>query len=172
MRRALLGLALSLTACSTRASAPPPQEQTVSPAPASPASASPALCRSAADMARLDGQRVLVEGVYQKKMEQLQMPRPGRPEPPPVFRGLVELRLEGSAEVYDPTMPEDEPAALLLGQGARPEEELARLDGQRVRVEGRLVLDGDSLLSPAELEVARPSTGPVLVDLGTPELAP
>lgn len=128
------------------------------------------VCRSSEDMARLDGQRVRLEGTYRKKLEQLSMPRPGRPAPPPEFRGFVVLELEGSPEVFDPSLSADQPTLVQLGQDARPAEEVERLLDQRVSVQGRLVLDPTSLLSEEELEMARPDGLPTLVEPG--EVAP
>lgn len=130
------------------------------------------VCRSSEDMARLDGQLVRLHGVYRKKLEQLSMPRPGRPAPPPVFRGFVVLELEGSPEAYDPSLSADQPTLVQLGQDARPAEEVERLHDQRVSVQGRLVLDPTSLFSEEELEMARPDGLPTLVGPGEVALAP
>lgn len=130
------------------------------------------LCRSAADMARLDGQIVRLEGVYRRKMEVLSMPRPGKPPPEPVFQGYVVLELEGSAATYDASRPDDEVVLVQLGQEARPAAEVEQLADRRVVVQGRLVLDAASLLSEEELEMARPDGPPTLVEPGPPSLAP
>lgn len=122
------------------------------------------LLRDVADLAEHDGQIVQLEGVYRRKMEQLSMPRPGRPAPAPVFRGFVVIELAGG----DPDLPPE----VQLGQSERPDDEVARLTDQRVRVQGRLLLDPDSLLSEEQREMARPDADPVLLDPGTVNALP
>jgi len=117
------------------------------------------LLRDGADLASHDGQIVQIEGVYRRRLEELAMPRPGRLAPPPVFRGFVLIELTGG----DPGLPPE----IQLGQTERPDEEVARLADQRVRVQGRLLLDPDSLLTEEQREMARPDAIPVLLDPGT-----
>lgn len=86
------------------------------------------LCESAADLRRLDGRQVRLAGIYRPVPTLKKMPRPGRPQEE-VFLGEVVIGLDG-AEV-----------ALA---GLRPPAEIARFQGCRVTVEGRLVLEPES----------------------------
>ncbi|MFO0744183.1 MAG: hypothetical protein U1F43_00725 [Myxococcota bacterium] len=119
-------------------------------------------CRTSADMKRLDGKLVRLEGTYRRYLEETSMPRPGRKPPPREFLGRVVIEVEGAPSAYDEAGADEGPSEVLLGADARPADEVTRFADQPVVVEGRLVLDPDAALGDDELEQARPSGLPTL----------
>lgn len=122
----------------------------------------PPPCKHAIDLKRLEGQRVRLLGVYLPVPTLKKMPRPGQPREE-VYLGEVVIQLEGQAIAYDPTAPESTPARINLGKTFRSSEEIARFRGQRVVVEGQLVLDHAQVPSP---DAASPKPAPTLLDPG------
>jgi hypothetical protein len=152
----LVLLALSAAACGkpTGTGADRPEERT--------AMSQLPLCKTGADLARLDGQRVQVIGIYRRELVARK-----QGEPPTLFLGHVTIELSGRTTDYDPSRW-DEPAAVSLGTAPRPADEVARFADQRVAVEGRLVLDPP----PADPEAASERQPPTLFDLGAVTAAP
>ena len=124
------------------------------------------MCQHASQLEPLDGQRVRLVGVYTPVPTLKKMPRPGRPRED-VDLGEVMIELEGSASDYDSSAAQGQPVRIALGTDLRAEEEIARLRGRRVSVEGELRLHGHQP-SP---NVASRRPGPVLSDPAAPELA-
>lgn len=114
-------------------------------------------CASGSDLARLDGQRVVLVGVYRKRMVAKKMGQPATQ-----FYGHVQIELTGNATDYDPSARDGAPALVRLGTDKRPEAEIAELSDQPVRVEGRVVLEPP----PADPNVATATPGPTLFDVG------
>jgi hypothetical protein len=114
-------------------------------------------CASAADLARLDGQRVVLVGIYRKRMVAKK-----KGQPVTQFYGHAQIELTGKATEYDPSAPDDERALIRIGTDKRPEDEIARLTDQPVSVEGRLVLEPPI----ADPNVASATPGPTLFDVG------
>lgn len=114
------------------------------------------VCKSGADLARLDGQRVRVTGVYRRELVARK-----QGEPATLFLGHVVIELTGRTTDYDPQRW-DEPASVSLGQAPRPNDEVARFTDQPVTIEGRLVLNPP----PADPEAASERLPPTLFDTG------
>lgn len=114
------------------------------------------VCKSGADLARLDGQRVRVEGVYRKEMSSA---KKGGAES---CHGQALIELTGRTTDYD-LERFDAPATVSLGVAPRPDEEISKLEGQSVTVEGRLVLNPP----PADPEAASERLPPTLFDIAT-----
>jgi len=151
-------LALLVTAaCGGSASAPAP-----APAPTAankerpPVSQLPT-CTSGADLARLDGQRVVLVGTYRKRMVSKKMGRPTTQ-----FYGHAQIELTGKATDYDPSAWDGALAIVRIGTDKRPDDEIAKLADQPVTVEGRLVLHPPI----AEPNVASATPEPTLFDVG------
>jgi hypothetical protein len=122
---------------------------------------SPPLCQRTEDMKQLDKKRVRLVGIYRKYLEPTQMPRPGRPLPPPEFLGRAYIEVQGLATAYDPHKAEGTPGQVQLGETARPPTEVTDLEGKKVEVSGLL------LLQPVvDNTVARPDPLPRLQDVG------
>lgn len=121
------------------------------------------LCKSAADMGRLDGQRVRVIGVYRRELVARK-----QGEAPTHFLGTVQLELEGKATDYDAKKWKDLGALISLGADPRPADEVTRFADQKVAVEGKLLLRP----APTDPDVAQEDPQPTLVDLGTITAAP
>jgi hypothetical protein len=98
-------------------------------------------------LAPRDGQRVVVEGIYTKRMSQKKMN-----DPKLYFFGFVDLELDGGR--------------VQLSTLRRPEEEVEAFAGKRVRVEGTVVMDRG-----AGSEYARPDPTPTLLEPSTVTLA-
>jgi hypothetical protein len=114
------------------------------------------LCKTGADLARLDGQRVRVTGIYRRELVAHK-----QGQPPALFLGHAVIELSGRTTDYDPSRW-DEPASVSLGLAARPDDEATRFADQPVTVEGRLVLNPP----PADPEAASERLPPTLFDLG------
>lgn len=117
----------------------------------------PPTCTSGADLARLDGQRVLLVGTYRKRMVSRK-----KGQPATQFYGHAQIELTGKATDYDPSAWDGALAIVQIGTDKRPEDEIARLADQPVAVEGRLVLHPPI----AEPNVASATPGPTLFDVG------
>jgi hypothetical protein len=118
------------------------------------------LCKHAADLKRLDGQRVRLVGTYLPVPTLKKMPRPGQPRAE-VYLGEVVIQLGGQAAAYDPTAPENTPAKISLGTTLRSSDEIARFRDRRVLVEGRLVLSHAPDHAP---DTASPKPAPTLIE--------
>jgi hypothetical protein len=114
-------------------------------------------CTSAAQLAPLDGQRVVLVGIYRKRMVAKK-----KGQPATQFYGHAQLELTGKATDYDPAAWDGALALVRIGTDKRPEDELARLADQPVAVEGRLVLHPPI----ADPNVASATPGPTLFDVG------
>jgi hypothetical protein len=114
------------------------------------------LCKTGADLARLDGQRVRIVGTYRRELIARK-----QGEPPTLFLGHVMIELAGRTTDYDPSRW-DAPAAVSLGTAPRPAEEVARFADQAVAIEGRLVLNPP----PPDPEAASERLPPTLFDPG------
>jgi hypothetical protein len=114
------------------------------------------LCKTGADLARLDGQRVRVAGIYRRELVARK-----QGEPATQFLGHAVIELSGRTTDYDPSRW-DEPASVSLGLAARPADEVARFADQPVTIEGRLVLNPP----PADPEAASERLPPTLYDAG------
>lgn len=114
------------------------------------------LCKTGADLARLDGQRVRVVGIYRRELIARK-----QGEPPTLFLGHVMIELSGRTTDYDPSRW-DAPAAVSLGTTPRPADEVAHFTDQAVAVEGRLVLNPP----PPDPEAASERLPPTLFDVG------
>lgn len=114
------------------------------------------LCKTGADLARLDGQRVRVVGTYRRELVARK-----QGEAPTLFLGHVTIELAGRTTDYDPARW-DAPAAVSLGTAPRPTDEVAQFADQPVAVEGRLVLNPP----PPDPEAASERLPPTLYDLG------
>ena len=115
-------------------------------------------CSSGVDMARLDGQRVRVRGVYRRHLVARK-----QGEEPTLFLGQVQLELAGRATDYHPSTWDGALALVSLGHEPRPADEVTRFADQTVTVEGRLVLHPPL----ADPEAAQADPAPTLVVLGT-----
>ncbi|MCO4743936.1 MAG: hypothetical protein KC912_04050 [Proteobacteria bacterium] len=87
-----------------------------------------------------DGQQVVIEGTYAKRMSQRKMN-----DPKLYFFGFVDIQVDGGT--------------VQLSGFRRDEAEVAQFEDKRVRVRGTLVLDRG-----AGAEYARPEPKPTLVD--------
>jgi hypothetical protein len=114
------------------------------------------ICKSGSDLARLDGRRVVLVGIYRKRM----VAKMGQPETQ--FYGRVQIELTGKATDYDETAWDGALAVVRIGTDKRPDDEVAKLVDKQVTVEGRLVLHPPI----AEPNVASPTPGPTLFDAG------
>jgi hypothetical protein len=150
MSHRIISFLTALAACSGSASAPEPKKET------SPVSQLP-ICKSGADLARFDGQRVVLVGIYRKRMVPKKMGRPATQ-----FYGQVQIELTGKATDYDETAWDRALAVVQIGTDKRPDDEIEKLADQRVAVEGRLVLHPPI----AEPNLASPTPGPTLFDAG------
>jgi len=115
------------------------------------------ICMSGTDLARLDGQRIVLVGTYRKRMVAKK-----KGQPATQFYGHVQIELTGKATDYDPSAPDGALAIVRIGPDKRPEDEIAKLADQPVAVEGRLVLHPPI----AEPNVASATPGPTLFDIG------
>ena len=115
------------------------------------------LCKTGADLARLDGQRVRVVGIYRRELVARK-----QGELPTLFLGHVVIELAGRTTDYDPRKW-DAAAEVSLGTEPRPADEVARFADQTVTIEGRLVLNPPA----ADPEAAAESLPPTLFDVGT-----
>jgi hypothetical protein len=115
------------------------------------------ICTSGADLARLDGQRVVLVGTYRKRMVSKKMGQPATQ-----FYGHAQIELTGAATDYDPSARDGALAIVRIGTEKRPEDEIAKHADQPVAVEGRLVLHPPI----AEPNVASATPGPTLFDIG------
>ncbi|MEO7735267.1 MAG: hypothetical protein ABIY55_30220 [Kofleriaceae bacterium] len=114
-------------------------------------------CTSAAQLAPLDGQRVVLVGIYRKRLVAKK-----KGQPATQFYGYAQLELTGKATDYDPSAWDGALAIVRIGTDKRSEDELAKLADQPVAVEGRLVLHPPI----ADPNVASPTPGPTLFDVG------
>lgn len=114
-------------------------------------------CTSGADMARLDGQRVRLTGVYRRALVARK-----QGEEPTLFLGHVDIELTGRATDYDPSKWDGAGAVVRLGTEPRSSDEVARFTDQPVTVEGRLVLRP----RPADPEIAQEDPPPTVVEIG------
>jgi hypothetical protein len=140
----------ALAACSGSTSVPEPKKEqsAVSQLP---------ICKSGADLARFDGQRVVLVGIYRKRM----VPKK-KGQPATQFYGQVQIELTGKATDYDETAWDAALAVVQLGTDKRPDEEVAHFVDKQVAVEGRLVLHPPI----ADPNVASPTPGPTLFEAG------
>jgi hypothetical protein len=106
--------------------------------------ASAPICRTEAELRAHDGAAVVAIGVYQKRP----IVRKQRPGSPAEDLGHAALRL-------------DDGFVVALGKAPRPSEERTRLEGKRVRAEGRF-LARPPLAEPPH--VAQPLPPPTLFD--------
>ena len=123
----------------------------------------PPTCTSGSELARLDGQRVVLVGTYRKRLVAKK-----KGQPATQFYGHAQIELIGKATDYDPTAWDGAAAIIRLGTDKRPDAELAQLADRQVAVEGRLVLHPPM----AEPNVAQPTPEATLFDLGAIALAP
>lgn len=114
-------------------------------------------CTSGSDLARFDGQRVTLVGVYRKRLVAKKQGQPATQ-----FYGYVQIELTGKATDYDPAAWDGARAMVRLGEDKRPDDEIAQLADKPVRVEGRLVLHPPI----AEASVATTLPPPTLYDAG------
>jgi hypothetical protein len=120
--RCALALLLLAAACGRGAPAPAPSSP---PAPTGakkegpPVSKLP-ICTSGADLARLDGQRVVLVGTYRKRMVSKKMGRPATQ-----FYGHAQIELTGKAIDYDPSAWDGALAVVRLGTDKRSDDEIA-----------------------------------------------
>jgi len=114
-------------------------------------------CTSAAQLAPLDGQRVVLVGIYRKRMVAKK-----KGQPATQLSGYAQIELTGKATDYDASAWDGALAIVRIGTDKRPEDELAKLADQPVSVEGRLVLHPPI----AEPNVASATPGPTLFDVG------
>lgn len=149
-RRCLISFVAALAACSNNASIPETKKEqsAVSQLP---------ICKSGADLARFDGERVVLVGIYRKRM----VPKK-KGQPASQFYGQVQIELTGKATDYDETAWDAALAVVQVGTDKRPEEEVEQLADKQVAVEGRLVLHPPI----ADPNVASPTPGPTLFDAG------
>jgi hypothetical protein len=144
---------VAIAACSGSPSAPEP---VTSNKEASAVSQLP-ICQSGADLARYDGQRVVVVGIYRKRM----VPKK-QGQPATQFYGHAQIQLTGKATDYDETAWDGALAIVRIGTDKRSEDEIEKLADHEVAVEGRLVLHPPI----ADPNVASPTPGPTLFDVG------
>jgi hypothetical protein len=146
----LIPFLAALAACSGSASVPESKKEqsAVSQLP---------ICKSGADLARFDGQRVVLVGIYRKRM----VPKK-KGQPATQFYGQVQIELTGKATDYDETAWDAALAVVQVGTDMRPAEEVKQLADKQVAVEGRLVLQPPI----ADPNVASPTPGPTLFDVG------
>lgn len=150
-------IVLLVAACAGRTTTPEPPAPTITKQAVSPVSQLPT-CTSGADLARHDGQRVVLVGIYRKRV----VPK-NKGQPPSEFYGQVQLELTGKATNYDPTAWDAALAVVQLGTDKRPDDEVATLADRKVAVEGRIVLH-----PPIEdPDIASPTPGPTLFEVGT-----
>jgi hypothetical protein len=114
-------------------------------------------CTSGADLARLDGQRVVLVGIYRKRMVAKK-----KGQSATEFYGHAQIELTGKATDYDRSAWDGALAIVRIGTDKRPDDEFARLADQPVAVEGRLVLHPPI----ADPNVASSTPGPTLFDAG------
>ena len=115
------------------------------------------ICRSGADLARLDGKRVKLVGTYRKRMVPKKQGRPATE-----FYGQAQIELTGKATDYDPSAWEGALAIVSLGVDPRPTDEIEKYADRPVAIEGRLVLQPP----PDDPSVASAMRPPTLFDLG------
>lgn len=115
------------------------------------------ICRSGADLARLDGKRVKLVGTYRKRLVAKKQGRPATE-----FYGQAQIELTGKATDYDPAAWDGALAVVSLGIDKRPADEIDRFADQPVAIEGRLVLHPP----PDDPSVASAMRPPTLFDLG------
>jgi hypothetical protein len=115
------------------------------------------ICTSGAELAGRDGQRVVLVGVYRKRMVSKK-----KGQAATQFYGHVQLELTGKATDYDPSAWDGALAIVRIGTDKRPDDEVAKLADQPVTVEGRLVLHPPIV----EPNVASETPGPTLFDVG------
>jgi hypothetical protein len=113
-------------------------------------------CKTGADLARLDGQRVRVVGTYRRELLERK-----QGEPATLFLGHIVIELSGRTTDYDPRRW-DAPAQVRLGAEPRPADEVATFADQPVTVEGRLVVNPP----PADPEAASEALPPTLFEPG------
>lgn len=114
-------------------------------------------CTSGADLARLDGQRVVLVGTYRKRMVSKK-----KGQPATQFYGHAQIELTGKATDYDPAAWDGALAIVRIGTDKRSDDEIAQLADRQVAVEGRLVLHPPM----AEPNVAQPTPEATLFDVG------
>lgn len=114
-------------------------------------------CTSGSDLARLDGQRVALVGIYRKRMVAKKQGQPATQ-----FYGYVQIELTGRATDYDPAAWSGARATVRLGTDKRPDDEIAQLADKPVHVEGRLVVHPPI----ADANVAATLPEPTLYDAG------
>ena len=114
-------------------------------------------CSSAAQLASLDGQRVVLVGIYRKRMVAKK-----KGQPATQFYGHAQIELTGKATDYDPAAWDGALAIVRIGTDKRSEDEIANFADQPVAVEGRLVLHPPL----ADPNVASPMPDPTLFDVG------
>jgi hypothetical protein len=153
IQRLILTLLTVISACSGNASAPDPistkkETSAVSQLP---------ICKSGADLARFDGQRVVLVGIYRKRMVAKKM---GQPETQ--FYGRVQIELTGKATDYDKSAWDRALAIVRVGTDRRPDDEIEKFVDKMVAVEGRLVLHPPL----ADPNVASYAPEPTLFDAG------
>jgi len=142
-----LGISAFLWACAGAPSNGPTEDQE------NPAmNTSLPICADAKTLGGLDGQRIRLVGIYGRSLTQRKMRGPG------TFEGEMHIRLTGSPADYDPKGNAEAKAIVELGE--RPADEIARLDGQRVSVEGLLILDPYRAVREAEVNYATVIYGP------------
>jgi hypothetical protein len=149
-QQCLIPFLAALAACSGSASVREPQKEqsAVSRLP---------ICKSGADLARFDGQRVVLVGIYRKRMVAKK-----KGQPATQFYGQVQIELSGKATDYDETAWDAALAVVQVGTDKRPEDEVEQLADKQVAVEGRLVLHPPI----ADSNVASSTPGPTLVGAG------
>lgn len=111
------------------------------------------MVRTARELLACDGRRVVLVGIYRKRLVPRKMNETTRH-----FFGHVDLELEGPASDVDPQAG-SEPVRVEYGRQARPEAEVARFTDQRVQVTGRVVVR-----PAADPQVAQPKPRPLLVE--------
>lgn len=114
-------------------------------------------CATAASLAGHDGRQVRLVGTYRRELVAKKMG-----EEPTLFLGTVVIEVEGRAADYDPRKWDGALALIQLGDGPRPDDEVAQFADRRVAVEGRLVLRPP----PADPEAAHEDPAPTLFEPG------
>ena len=91
------------------------------------------ICSDGRTLGTLDGRKIRLVGHYRKSLTARKMRGPKE------FRGMIHIELKGRAADYDSKAAATLPAIVEIGK--RPPEEVDKMVGKRVEVDGVLVLD-------------------------------
>src|SRR5689334_24062871 len=112
-QRCVMAFLAALAACSGGSTAvpePKKEQSAVSQLP---------ICKSGADLARFDGRRVVLVGIYRKRMVPRKMGQPATE-----FYGRVQIELTGKATDYDESAWDRALAIVRVGTDRRPDDEI------------------------------------------------